>query len=179
MKKICENKDCGKEFETRDNRRRFCSMSCSAHCNNIGVRRHGKESGNCLYCGKKLVGSKRKYCNNKCQQELEWEKRKSEIDKYGVFPCDSQSGETSRRIVRKYLIEKFGNKCSICGMIEWMGQEIPLVVDHIDGNSKNHSKENFRMVCGNCNMQLPTFAGKNKNGTRSWRVKRYADGKSS
>lgn len=51
-----------------------------------------------------------------------------------------------------------------------MGKEVPLVVDHIDGNAENCSVTNFRLVCGNCDMQLPTYKNKNKFG-RAWRRK--------
>ena len=34
-------------------------------------------------------------------------------------------------------------------------------------------------VCGNCNMQLPTFASKNRGNGRFYRRQRYAEGKSS
>jgi len=48
-----------------------------------------------------------------------------------------------------------------------MGSPIPLVLDHIDGNAMNYAVVNLRLVCGNCNMQLSTFAGKNRGkGTR-------------
>lgn len=176
MKKICENKDCGKEFETRDSRRRFCSMSCSAHCNNKGVRRRGVEPGNCLNCNNKLSSSVKKYCSNKCQQDFEWKTRRSKIEKCGEFESCADN-EASRKIVKKYLIEKHGRRCCICGLTEWMGKEIPLVVDHIDGNAENRRIDNFRLVCGNCDMQLPTYKSKNKNG-RAWRRKRYKEGKS-
>lgn len=73
-------------------------------------------------------------------------------------------------MVKRYLIEKYGRKCSICGITEWMGREVPLVVDHIDGNAENCSVSNFRLVCRNCDMQLPTYKRKNKFG-RKWRRK--------
>jgi hypothetical protein len=50
-----------------------------------------------------------------------------------------------------------------------MGQPIPLVVDHIDGNPTNHAITNFRLVCGNCDMQLPTYKAKNKGNGRKYR----------
>ena len=82
------------------------------------------------------------------------------------------NNDTDLRNVRKYLISKYGHKCSICGLSEWMGQPIPLVADHIDGDTTNHKVENFRMVCENCNAQLPTYKSKNKYG-RAWRKKYY------
>ena len=69
--------------------------------------------------------------------------------------------------IRNYLKWKSGVKCSICGNIEWQGQEIPLLVDHKDGDASNGSLDNYRLICPNCDAQLPTFKGRNKGkGTR-------------
>ena len=66
-----------------------------------------------------------------------------------------------RRIVKKYLINHHGHKCSMCGLTEWQGFQIPLVCDHIDGNSENNQLSNFRIICNNCDSILPTFKAKN------------------
>lgn len=53
-------------------------------------------------------------------------------------------------------------RCSCCGGIEWLGSLIPLELDHIDGNNKNNSIENLRLLCPNCHALTPTYRGKNK-----------------
>jgi len=68
---------------------------------------------------------------------------------------------TARKHAKRYLIAKYGNTCSICKLKEWNKLPIPLVCDHIDGNSNNNLIENFRLVCCNCDAQLPTFKSKN------------------
>lgn len=67
-----------------------------------------------------------------------------------------------RKNIRRYLINKHGHKCQICGLAEWRGQTIPLVCDHIDGSAKNCELENFRVICNNCDAILPTYKGKNR-----------------
>ena len=74
---------------------------------------------------------------------------------------------------RKFLIQLYGHKCSICNLSEWMNKPIPLIVDHIDGNSTNHLIENFRLVCGNCDMQLDTYKNKNRGNGRKYRRDLY------
>lgn len=59
-----------------------------------------------------------------------------------------------------------------------MGEKVPLVLDHIDGNSENNNEENLRYVCGNCDMQLPTYKAKNIGNGRYYRRERYKEGKS-
>lgn len=36
---------------------------------------------------------------------------------------------------------------------------------------------NLRLVCGNCNMMLPTFSGRNRGNGRAWRRERRHAGK--
>lgn len=44
-----------------------------------------------------------------------------------------------------------------CGQGEiWMGKKISLILDHINGDSKDNRLENLRIVCPNCNASLPT-----------------------
>ena len=52
--------------------------------------------------------------------------------------------------------------CDICGIVNWRGQPAPIVVDHVNGYNNDHRLENLRLVCRNCDGQLPTFAGRNR-----------------
>ncbi|HRZ18579.1 MAG TPA: HNH endonuclease signature motif containing protein [Methanofastidiosum sp.] len=70
-------------------------------------------------------------------------------------------------------MELNGNYCSICKEKEWMGKPIPLVFDHIDGNASNWNLDNCRLICPNCDHQLPTFAGRNSGKGRKYRKKYY------
>ena len=78
---------------------------------------------------------------------------------------------TIRKYAKRILIYENGNKCSICGVENWCGVPVPLVCDHIDGNSENHNFNNFRLVCCNCDALLPTFKSKNKGRGRKYRTK--------
>lgn len=52
--------------------------------------------------------------------------------------------------------------CDICGIVEWRGQIMSLIVDHIDGIPWNNVLENLRLVCPNCASLLPTHCGRNR-----------------
>lgn len=49
----------------------------------------------------------------------------------------------------------------------WEGDELVFVLDHINGDWKNHRISNLRMICPNCNSQLETTKHK-KRGSGRW-----------
>lgn len=179
---------CGAEYESRSGNRRYCDK-CSHQSVYIepDSTKHKKHKGDwvisiCLNCGKEI---KRKweclYCDNHCQAEYKWKQTKQRILEAGEFDASSGSttkGETNRPQAKRFLEEEYGHKCAICGLTEWMGQPIPVVVDHIDGDPSNHKIDNFRLVCGNCDMQLPTYKAKNKGKGRKFRRDLYEKDKS-
>lgn len=164
--KLC--KRCGAKIGYSCQEKTFCTRSCANTFHNY--RR--KIVSNCKLCGKIKENEfrRRRFCSKECELKFHAKQRVERIDKAGVAP--------QRNTARKYLREKHGWKCSICKLTEWMGQEVPLVMDHIDGNSYNNKLDNLRLVCGNCDMQLPTYKGRNKGNGRHNRRKRYNEGKS-
>ena len=67
------------------------------------------------------------------------------------------------KTIKKNLIEKFGYKCQICNLSEWLNKPISLELDHIDGNHFNDEETNLRLLCPNCHSQTETFRGRNIN----------------
>lgn len=72
-----------------------------------------------------------------------------------------------------------GWNCDICKITEWNGNIVPLILDHIDGNSENCFPNNLRLICPNCDALLSTYMGRNRGNGRHIRRQRYKDGKSS
>ena len=131
--------------------------------------RHGKlRKKECINC--KKITKNEKYCSNKCHKEFEWNIYKKKIEQKKEI--------NSIRVAKKYLIETIGNKCSICGLEEWMGKSIVMITDHINGNPEDNSLKNLRLICPNCDSQTDTYKGKNKGNGRHTRRMRYLQGKS-
>ena len=68
--------------------------------------------------------------------------------------------------VRNYLIEKHGNKCSLCGWKKKhpISGKVPLQVHHIDGNAMNTVEKNLQVLCPNCHALTDNYGARNKMG---------------
>lgn len=110
-----------------------------------------------------------KYCNNKCQKENEQKISFKEVED-GLAKNSAQ--------VKRYLLHKFGNVCSVCKISSWQDKPISMEIEHIDGNHQNNVLTNCCLICPNCHSQTPTYKAKNKGRGRHSRMQRYHDGKS-
>lgn len=68
------------------------------------------------------------------------------------------SHRLKKRLIEDNIKE---HKCEICGITDWMGEKVPIELDHIDGNHYNNELSNLRIVCPNCHAQQDTNSGKN------------------
>lgn len=76
----------------------------------------------------------------------------------GKFPL-YQTHKLRLRLFKDKIKER---KCEICGISQWNGVQLSLILDHINGINNDHRLENLRIVCPNCDSLLPTFCGRNK-----------------
>lgn len=157
---------CEKSLIFSKRKNKFCSNSCAAKVTN--TLRDKKQKKTCLFCQKELTHGG-KYCNNKCQIE------KLYLDKIEKWKNNSITPQNS---IRRYLKEKYGYFCSLCGISEWKEKPITLEIEHKDGNSLNNLEENLCFLCPNCHSQTNTYKGKNRGNGRHSRRIRYAEGKS-
>lgn len=60
----------------------------------------------------------------------------------------------------------------------WLDLPLAMVIDDIDANPSNNVRANLRLICPNCDSQLPTYKSRNRGNGRHYRRQRYADGQS-
>lgn len=124
------------------------------------------EKKHCLNCGKELTKRQAKYCSNLCQREYEY---KQYINRWKNNEEDGLSEEYNiSNHLRRYLFNKYNNKCSICGWgkINPYTNNIPLEIHHKDGNYLNNSEKNLQLLCPNCHSLTETYKNHNKNGRK-------------
>ena len=105
--------------------------------------------------------------------------KKIERTEENVFCINST---TSQAVLRRWFIKSnnIPYKCSICGINNWLGKDISLQLDHINGDNHDNRLENLRWLCPNCHSQTETFCGKQtkknhttKNGITKEKVQYY------
>jgi len=176
-------KHCNKLITSPNRKHRiFCSTLCKAtyySFNKELVQTKGKHFKKiCCACNKeyKAFRDNSKFCSNKCQQEYinvqkikEW---KDATEQGKPFPY--------RKWIRHYLFKKYDNKCCKCGWskINPFTGNVPLELEHIDGNSNNNKEENLELLCPCCHALTSTYKGANRGNGRFSRRQRYQEGKS-
>lgn len=127
--------------------------------------------GKCLKCGGEPARAKYIYCSNFCQLAYQHDKY-IEDWKVGKISGLSRLGTVSTH-VKRYLRDKYGNRCILCGWAQRnsVTGQVPLVADHIDGNWRNNSESNLRLVCPNCDALSAIYAALNKGRGRADRTK--------
>jgi 5-methylcytosine-specific restriction endonuclease McrA len=85
--------------------------------------------------------------------------RKSLEDVFSGKVAYKSSHKLRLRLIKEGYFE---HKCYKCGLKEWQGHEIPLELEHINGDHCDNSLENLIILCPNCHAQTETYAGKNK-----------------
>ena len=124
----------------------------------------------CLSCQKENIWLRQKtnkYCDNKCQQEFQYNQY---IEQWKKGFQDGRKGKLQTSgYIHRYVLEKQDYKCAECGITEHNGFPITLELDHINGNSIDNAEENLRCLCPNCHSQTITYRSKNKGNGRKGR----------
>ncbi len=124
----------------------------------------------CLQCSilfKRESHRTNKYCSNTCQKEYQYF---TQVDSWLLGKELGYTGRTVqlKNFVKRWLFEERGAKCEECGWDKVHPSDgRPLVeVDHIDGDAKNCTPSNLKILCPNCHSMTPTFRNRNRESTR-------------
>jgi hypothetical protein len=146
--KCCEH--CSSALTYKQRKSKYCSRSCAATINNS---KSPKRIDTKIYC---TSCDKRTRYPGKC-------KSCTYVERFEL-------GEISDRgTLRSHLFRLRGKQCECCKLSIWNGKEIPLELDHIDGNAGNNLPSNLRLLCPTCHAQTPTHKAKNKGNGRKAR----------
>jgi hypothetical protein len=87
----------------------------------------------CLNCGKPANFPAGKYCSNKCQAQYQY---KEYIKNWKAgFESGLIAEEFVSNHIRRYLIQKYGERCAECGWHKrsLFTNQVPLSIHHKDG----------------------------------------------
>ncbi len=124
----------------------------------------------CANCGKE-INKRNKYCSLKCQKEYQYKKY---IKAWKSSKISGMRGEYQiSSYIKRYIFTKYNSKCALCGWgkVNPYTHNIPLEIEHIDGNYKNNNEENLILLCPNCHSLTSTYKGANINKGRTSRKK--------
>lgn len=117
-------------------------------------------------CGTPCASIRQKYCSPRCHHEHDFRMRVKLLES-NLYPASPQSP-----FLKKYLIWKYGERCSSCG---WEQRNIktgkvPVEIEHIDGDWQNNHLSNLRLLCPNCHSLTPTYRALNRGRGRPERL---------
>ncbi|MFE1776333.1 HNH endonuclease signature motif containing protein [Streptomyces sp. NPDC059008] len=73
-----------------------------------------------------------------------------------------------KRAMRELGVDE---RCALCGIEPiWLGEPLPLEVDHIDGNWRDSRIGNLRFLCPNCHSTTDSYRGRGKGCIRGGAV---------
>jgi len=119
----------------------------------------------CARCGKLFIKDYKDklYCSHYCSCQV---KRERDYQLLLTYPEQFKYNTVKR--FKSIILEEQNNRCAICGIEPiWNNKPMTLILDHIDGRASNNRRYNLRMICHNCDSQLPTYKSKNKKSDRN------------
>lgn len=154
---------CGNPIFSKSCKARYCSSACA----NVSYSRRTKVCLPCTNgCGRLVASSQKKYCSLACQQDYQFKIRCLELEAGRYKPSGSN------RLIRRYLVLKFGEQCSQCNWNKRHARtgRVPVEVEHIDGDWQNNQLSNLTLLCPNCHSLTNTFRGLNRGKGRPHRL---------
>jgi len=162
----CEN--CEKEHDGSYGSGRFCDTKCAR-----GFSTKNKRSEINKKVSKANKGKKYKRSEKCPTYDLDKWRKKLQITvlkKQEAIKETLDFEEWPSQLQRNAVFEEQNGNCNKCGLDEWMGEIIPLELEHKDGNNRNNKRENLEFLCCNCHALTTTWRGRNKSNTGKQKV---------
>ena len=86
-------------------------------------------------------------------------KKARDVEEYLSNKAPMQSDKLKVRLLNEGYLEP---KCAICGIGRWLDEEVPLQLDHKNGNKEDNNLKNLRLLCPNCHALTPQYRLKNE-----------------
>lgn len=126
-------------------------------CDRIGVKKTSTLKANCLKLGIPWKPNPGKYPSYRSCRPSNF-----------LGSLDAAIANGSRKeVIKKYLLLERGHRCENCELSEWMSQDIPLEIHHINGEPRDNRRENIQLICPNCHSLTPNFCSRNKNSNKN------------
>jgi hypothetical protein len=118
---------------------------------------------NLTECCKEFGMNKSAFFKARQRKDIEYKMIQLNLAEYSLLVQGRRNCSSIRRgLLNRMKKEGYDFKCIECGIgSEWNGKLLTLQLDHIDGDGKNHSLNNLRIICPNCHSQTETFSGRN------------------
>jgi hypothetical protein len=139
----------------------YCSIKC-AH-----IAQKAQRNAGCNAYGILAILGKSRSCARSCTQGHTYEcKAETFLEEDGIY------GYVAPHFLRRILMDYYGERCLKCG---WARRHpitgnVPIEVEHIDGNWENSRLTNLTLLCPNCHALTPTFRGLNRGRGRAYRL---------
>jgi hypothetical protein len=158
---------CQNPLEYKKKKYKFCSRSCSASSSNQLVPKRKRTVPRCTSCKECSMSMNKRqnrnsvgFCSMNCFLEYRF--------KHELTPNVEAGIISDRPMLKRYITKTRGKICVMCNNTTWNNVDIPLELDHIDGDAGNNFPNNLRLLCPNCHAQTPTAKGRNRgNGRKS------------
>ena len=93
------------------------------------------------------------------QEVVQYLDKTRDIEEYTSNKVPMQSDKLKIRLINEGYLEP---RCNMCGISRWLDGEVPLQLDHKDGNKDNNNLKNLRLLCPNCHALTPQYRLKNE-----------------
>jgi hypothetical protein len=153
---------------------KYCSRSCAATINGhlYPKRRETVKTviSVCKLCNIPLRRSINEFCSHKCVVEYKYLLAINDWLAGKISGSIQKNGEISSTI-RKWVHRQKGDICWDCGWneINPATGNVPVQIEHIDGNYSNNRPENLKLLCPNCHALTSTWGSLNNGNGRKYR----------